>query len=974
MTQTTTIVGRAKFLHPDLNFDTLDGGTALHAALTSLWTQTSNHLPTRYYAANTVANAAFADFTHNFGLAVTKLKFLFFESSTQLTAAQVAAKYTITQVSTNVARVTNISGGSLTFDLVVFGFQLGITSDDTDPSFSSVWDTTTVGGQTYKQSFYHSGAFSNATSPPEFIDVFIDGNYTVGFAQIIHGDLYVIGDLVNTAALTVVGSIYVTGNMNPSANITCGGNTVVLGGMTVNLNCILSMKGDCTLAGNVATASTRGLQWNISGDLTVNSCVAFSHVSGGFTCGGSVMSGGGFSIKNGSLTSAGTMIIGGSIHASSINFSGADNSLALVQALPGFALTVRGDIVSRGLVSTAGFLTGSAAGGAGGAITCAGNILAEGTIDTSGANAVSGPGNGGAGGNVTVGGNAKIANLGMITKGGIGGVSATASGVSGVVDIGGNVTTFSGSGVVDTTGPTSLNVYAAQSGGAIVIRGNAFCSILATGGNNGNAVGGAGGAVTIHGNFGGPSGSFSITSNGGTGNNTGAGAGGNIQIFGDCHRAANIASNGGSSIAAAFAGNAGNITIGGSAYDSNVSMVGGAAVSVTGTANAGNGGVLTVQGSFVGGAASTIATTGGAISGSTTGNAGIGGAVSIFGDCNCSTLTTSAGANSGAGTTSQNGGAIDVKGDMSGAITTAGSVVPTTAGAGGNSGAITVGGDMIGSITSLGKNGGTQGGKTGNVLIKGSYFGTVVLTAGNALANSGSTTGGNIGTGSAAAFECRGNYTGASFACTPGTATGASASPGVGGSYGFQGSTGSVVINGNVNVTGDFAVPGKDGMTAGGDSADLRIFGAVNVMGVLRMDVGEAANGTGNYGKLGVTHFLSGGSIGQFSCMIVSATGVYGGTPSTVFVSGCFNIRLLSIQILPFPVGAFFWKTNSSLIGAKGIPAQITTSGNDQLGGTDATDLLVNVLPRTAITNQSMILGKSDGTNTTWKYRLFNNT
>ena len=76
MSQTTTQVGRAKFLHPDLNFDTLDGGTALHAALTSLWTQTSNHLPTRYFASNTVANAAFVDFTHNFGLAVTKLKFL----------------------------------------------------------------------------------------------------------------------------------------------------------------------------------------------------------------------------------------------------------------------------------------------------------------------------------------------------------------------------------------------------------------------------------------------------------------------------------------------------------------------------------------------------------------------------------------------------------------------------------------------------------------------------------------------------------------------------------------------------------------------------------------------------------------------------------------------------------------------------------------------------------------------------------
>lgn len=122
MSQTTTNVGRAQFAHPDLGYDTNDGGVNLQAALGSLWTQVSNHLPTRYTGDVTLANTASTSVTHNFNLALVKLKVFIFVAGNQLTQAQVAAQFSITQTSVNVIAIQNISGSSKTFQALILCF------------------------------------------------------------------------------------------------------------------------------------------------------------------------------------------------------------------------------------------------------------------------------------------------------------------------------------------------------------------------------------------------------------------------------------------------------------------------------------------------------------------------------------------------------------------------------------------------------------------------------------------------------------------------------------------------------------------------------------------------------------------------------------------------------------------------------------------------------------------------------------
>lgn len=138
MSQTTTNVGRLSVADPDLGFDTNDGGTALQAQLRTNVTKFSDHLIARY-ATTTLANTASTTITHNFGLNLTKLKVLIWESGVLRTDAQVAADYTIAESggsSTTAIVITNASGGSKTFKVVVLGMKLGINSSDFDPAVS----------------------------------------------------------------------------------------------------------------------------------------------------------------------------------------------------------------------------------------------------------------------------------------------------------------------------------------------------------------------------------------------------------------------------------------------------------------------------------------------------------------------------------------------------------------------------------------------------------------------------------------------------------------------------------------------------------------------------------------------------------------------------------------------------------------------------------------------------------------------
>lgn len=136
MAQTTTNRGRGAVATPDLLFDTNDGGTALFAALNVLWTFFSDHLTSRYVT-TTLANSASTTVTHNFGMSLTNLKVLIWESGVLRTDAQVAADYVIANVGgNNGITVQNVSGGSKTFVVVVRAGKLGINSSDFDPAVS----------------------------------------------------------------------------------------------------------------------------------------------------------------------------------------------------------------------------------------------------------------------------------------------------------------------------------------------------------------------------------------------------------------------------------------------------------------------------------------------------------------------------------------------------------------------------------------------------------------------------------------------------------------------------------------------------------------------------------------------------------------------------------------------------------------------------------------------------------------------
>jgi hypothetical protein len=138
MSQTTTNIGRLQIADPDLGYDTLDGGTALHAQLRTNFTAFSNHLAHRYLS-TTLANGASTTITHNFGLNLTRLKVQIWESGVLRSDAQVAADYTIAESggsSTSAITITNSSGGSKTFVALVFGGKLGINEADFDEGAS----------------------------------------------------------------------------------------------------------------------------------------------------------------------------------------------------------------------------------------------------------------------------------------------------------------------------------------------------------------------------------------------------------------------------------------------------------------------------------------------------------------------------------------------------------------------------------------------------------------------------------------------------------------------------------------------------------------------------------------------------------------------------------------------------------------------------------------------------------------------
>jgi hypothetical protein len=129
----TTNYGRSVIAWPNLGHV---GGSDLHSDITTAITTLSDNANARWSGDITLANTATTTITHNFNLALTKLKVIIFESGVQRTAAQVAADYTITQTSVNAYTVQNVSGGSKTFQVLTLCFKYGIESADFDPAVS----------------------------------------------------------------------------------------------------------------------------------------------------------------------------------------------------------------------------------------------------------------------------------------------------------------------------------------------------------------------------------------------------------------------------------------------------------------------------------------------------------------------------------------------------------------------------------------------------------------------------------------------------------------------------------------------------------------------------------------------------------------------------------------------------------------------------------------------------------------------
>jgi hypothetical protein len=135
-----TIVGRSKIDHPAFG---ADGGTALHAAIETIYTNIGDDLPGRFETASSIANSAVTTFDHNFGMAFSELKVLLYTGShPNLTrvADPVAAGWVIAGTSgfdkTKIDVTAPSSGGPHTFALSITQGAFAEKLSDL-PSFTS---------------------------------------------------------------------------------------------------------------------------------------------------------------------------------------------------------------------------------------------------------------------------------------------------------------------------------------------------------------------------------------------------------------------------------------------------------------------------------------------------------------------------------------------------------------------------------------------------------------------------------------------------------------------------------------------------------------------------------------------------------------------------------------------------------------------------------------------------------------------
>lgn len=85
MANTTTTLGRAKLVHPDLGYE---GGAALETLVKAIYTRVSDFMNSRFFLADNLNNAASVDLDHNFKVAFSELKVVLYahdEGTNELT-------------------------------------------------------------------------------------------------------------------------------------------------------------------------------------------------------------------------------------------------------------------------------------------------------------------------------------------------------------------------------------------------------------------------------------------------------------------------------------------------------------------------------------------------------------------------------------------------------------------------------------------------------------------------------------------------------------------------------------------------------------------------------------------------------------------------------------------------------------------------------------------------------------------------
>ena len=103
-------------------------------ALSSIWSSICSQLPSRWNGDITLSSAGTILIVHNFNSPITKLKFVFFESGTELNKVEIDTNYLIIQESLDTITIVNISAGSRTFDSLIIGHPLLVKQTDIDPT------------------------------------------------------------------------------------------------------------------------------------------------------------------------------------------------------------------------------------------------------------------------------------------------------------------------------------------------------------------------------------------------------------------------------------------------------------------------------------------------------------------------------------------------------------------------------------------------------------------------------------------------------------------------------------------------------------------------------------------------------------------------------------------------------------------------------------------------------------------------